>query len=315
MKKMNKTKIVFMGTPDFAAESLDALYKADIEISLVVSQKDKRRGRGKKLKYTAVKEKALSLGLEVYQPEDINSPESIDMLKDIEPDFVVVVAFGQILKKEILDIPKYECINVHASLLPKYRGAAPINWAIIDGMKETGITIMQMAEGLDTGDMISKISTPIEEDDDYISLHDKLKTLGAELLIETIKSIELGNAKMTPQDDRQSSYASMMYKETGRIDWNKEGMDIINLIRGVVPWPVAFTSYKGETLKIYKAELREKSNKKEAGTIVKVTDEGLFINAKDSTVIVKELQFPNKKRMHVKDYLRGNIIEIDTVLE
>ena len=312
---MSKIKIVFMGTPDFAVESLKALHKAEIEISLVITQQDKRRGRGKKLQQTAVKEKALELGLEVYQPEDVNSPESIARLKEICPDFIVVVAFGQILRREILDIPKYKCINVHASLLPKYRGAAPINWAIIDGMKETGITIMQMSEGLDTGDMISKVSTPIEDEDDYISLHDRLAILGGELLIETLKNIESADAKMTPQDDKESSYASMMYRETGKIDWDKDGMDIINLIRGVIPWPVAFTQYKGETLKIYKAELRERLNNKASGTIVKVTDEGLFINAKDSTVVVKEFQFPNKKRMKVQDYLRGNTIEIDTILQ
>ncbi|OLS01708.1 methionyl-tRNA formyltransferase [Tissierella creatinophila] len=312
---MSKTKIVFMGTPDFAVKSLEALYKDDYDIKLVITQRDKKRGRGKKIQYTPVKQKALDLGLQVYQPEDINTPEIVNLLKDIAPDFIVVVAFGQILKKEILDIPKYKCINVHASLLPKYRGAAPINWAIIDGEKETGITIMEMEKGLDTGDMISKASIPIDTKDDYISIHDKLSSLGGELLTRTLKDIKTGKAQITPQDDSLSSYAPMIYKMTGKIDWNSSGRHIVNLIRGVVPWPVAFTSYKGENLKIYKAELTDRINKEKSGMIVKVSDEGLFINCDDSTLIVKELQFPNKKRMQVKDYLKGNTIEVGTILE
>ena len=313
--KMSKMKIIFMGTPDFASESLNALIKEGFDISLVITQQDKRRGRGKKLQYTSVKQKALDFGVEVYQPEDVNSEESLKIIKEINPDIIVVVAFGQILKKEILDLPKYKCINVHASLLPKYRGAAPINWAIIDGMDKTGITIMQMSQGLDTGDMISKVSIAIEEEDNYITMHDKLACIGGELLIDTIKNIEAGTAKMTPQDDKESSYASMIYKETGRIDWNKDGADIVNLIRGLVPWPVAHTQYGEETLKIYKAETIPRVNNKEPGTIVKVIDKGVFINSKDSTLIVTELQFPNKKRMKVQDYLRGNDIEVDTVLK
>ena len=312
---MTKTKIVFMGTPDFAVESLEALYKNDYDIKLVITQKDKKRGRGKKLQHTPVKEKALALGLEVCQPENINDQDIVSVLKDIEPDFIVVVAFGQILKKEILDIPKYKCINVHASLLPKYRGAAPINWAIVEGEKETGITIMEMAEGLDTGDMISKVSVEIEKDDNYISMHDKLSFLGADLLVKTIEDIKNDEAKFTPQDDSLSSYASMIYRGTGKIDWNSSGKDIINLMRGLVPWPVAFTNYKEEPLKIYSAELIERFNKDESGMIVKVSDEGLFVNCEDSTLIVKEFQFPNKKRMLVKDYLKGNTIEVGTLLE
>lgn len=312
---MSKTRIVFMGTPDFAVQSLELLYKNNYDIKMVITQKDKRKGRGKKIQYTPVKEKALDLGLEVYQPEDINSPDMINIVKGMAPDFIVVVAFGQILKKEILDVPKYKCINVHASLLPKYRGSAPINWAIINGEKETGITIMEMEKGLDTGDMISKASIPIDTEDDYISMHDKLASLGGELLISTLEDIKTGKAKVTPQDDSLSSYASMIYKNTGKIDWNTSGRDIINLIRGVVPWPGAFTSYKGETLKIYKSELTDRLNKDESGKIVKVSNEGLFINCADSTLIVKELQFPNKKRMQVKDYLKGNTIEVGIILE
>ncbi len=312
---MNKIKIVFMGTPDFAVESLKVLYENDYDISLVITQKDKKRGRGKKFQYTPVKEKALELGLELLQPEDVNSPETIKLLKEISPDFIVVVAFGQILKKEVLEIPKYKCINVHASLLPKYRGAAPINRAIMEGEKKTGITIMEMEEGLDTGDMISKEAIAIEDSDDYLSLHDKLSHLGAMLLIETLENIEKNNYEMIPQDDEKSSYASMIFKSTGKINWNSSGESIVNLIRGLVPWPVAYTSYKGENLKIYRANLVEKINEKKAGTIVKVSNDGLYINAEDSTLIVTELQFPNKKRMKVKDYLLGNDIEVGSVLE
>lgn len=311
---MKKDKIIFMGTPDFAAESLESLYHNDFDIKLVITQKDRRRGRGKKVQYPAVKQKALDLNLKVYQPENVNDGKAIKIIKDIAPDFIVVVAFGQILKKEILSLPKYKCINVHASLLPKYRGAAPINWAIIDGEEETGISIMEMEEGLDTGDIISQKAIPILEEDDYISLHGKLSRLGASLLVDTIEDIKTGNYKTTVQDDELSSYASMLYKDIGRINWNSKGEDIVNLIRGLVPWPVAHTNYKGENFKVYKAENIEKINDKKAGTIVDVSDKEIFINTMDSTLIVKELQFPNKRRMKTSDYLLGNSIDIGTLL-
>ena len=311
---MKKDKIVFMGTPDFASESLEKLYDSNFDIQLVVTQADRRRGRGKKVKYPPVKSKALELGLKVHQPSDVNSDETIKMIEDIGPDFIVVVAFGQILKKELLSIAKYKCINVHASLLPKYRGAAPINWAIIDGEKQTGISIMEMAEGLDTGDVLSKEAIPISEDDNYISLHDKLSKLGSKLLVQTIKDIKEGNYKREVQVEDLSSYASMLYKSTGRIDWNSKGEDILNLIRGLVPWPVAYSSYKCESFKIYKAEKVEKIEEAEPGTIVKVSDKAVFVNTKDSTLKILELQFPNKRRMEAKDYLLGNDIEVGTVL-
>lgn len=304
-----------MGTPDFAVESLTALYESDYDIRLVVTQKDKRRGRGKKLQYTSVKQKALDLNLDVYQPDNINDEESLDILKEIDPDFIVVVAYGQILKKKLLDIPKYMCINVHASLLPKYRGAAPINWSIIDGEEKTGITIMEMSEGLDTGDMISKSEIPIELEDDYISLHDKLAEIGGKLLIDTLDEIIKGKSEKVPQDDKISSYAPMIFKSTGKIDWDSKGKDILNLIRGLVPWPVAFTKYKDDNFKIYKADLTDKKNMEPAGTIVEASDEGIFVNTSDKTLIIKELQFPNKKRVKVEDYLRGNTIEVGTLLK
>lgn len=311
---MKKNNIVFMGTPDFAVKSLDALYENNFNIELVITQGDRRRGRGKKMQYTPVKSRALDLNLEVYQPEDVNSNETIERLKDINPDFIVVVAFGQILKKEMLSIPKYKCINVHASLLPKYRGAAPINWAIMDGERKTGISIMEIGEGLDTGNIMSMRTIPIDDEDDYLSLHDKLANLGASLLIETIESIKEDRHDNIVQDDNLSSYASMLYKDTGKIDWNSKGQDIVNLIKALVPWPVAQTKYKDENFKIYKARTIEKINDKKPGTIVEVSDEEIFINTLDSTLVVEELQFPNKKRMKAKDYLMGNDIEIDTIL-
>lgn len=306
--------VVFMGTPDFAVPTLNSLHDAKYNINLVITQKDKPKGRGKKLQYTPVKARALDLGLEVFQPENINDAKSINKLKEISPDFIIVTAFGQILKKEVLDIPKYGCINVHASLLPKYRGAAPINWAIINGETETGITIMEMEEGLDTGDMLSKKSIPIELEDDCSSLHDKLAILGGELLIETMDKILKGTCTKTPQDHDKSSYAPMIYKETGRIDWGKTGEEINNLIRGVKPWPGAFTRYNGETLKVHRIKVIPKYKDGKIGEIVKVSNEGIYVNVQDGTIIIEELQFPNKRRMTVKQYLAGNHIEPNTIL-
>lgn len=307
-------KIVFMGTPEFAVPSLIELNNSGLDIELVITQIDKRKGRGKKLQFTSVKEKALELDLEVFQPVDVNSSETMDKLKSINPDLIVVVAYGQILSKEILELPKYGCINVHASLLPKYRGAAPINWAIINGEVETGVTIMDMEEGLDTGDMIIWSSIPIEDNDDYISIHDKLSILGGKILIEGINQIVEGVSKKTPQDDSLSNYAKMIFKSTGKIDWNKTGKEIKNLVRGLKPWPSAYTNYNEETIKIHKVSLEERSKYGEVGQIIKVSDNGIYVNSIDQIVVIEELQFPNKKKMSVKDYLAGNSIEEGTIL-
>lgn len=307
-------KIIYAGTPDFAVPTLESLYNNDFNVELVITQQDRRRGRGKKLQFTPVKEKAVELGIEVFQPEDINSEESIERIKSLSPDLIVVAAFGQIFKREILEIPKYGCINVHASLLPKYRGAAPINWAIIDGEEETGITIMEMEEGLDTGDMISKSAIPITEDDDCQSIHDKLAVIGAELLVETIKDIMEGKDKRIPQDDSLSSYAPMIFRETGEIQWNKKAKDIANLIRGLKPWPGAYTNYNDEVVKIHKVRIEPKLKAGEPGEIVKVSNEGVYVNTLDDTLVIEELQFPNRRKMQVRDYLAGNNIEVGTIL-
>lgn len=304
-------KVVFMGTPEFAVPTLESLDK-NYNIDLVITQIDKPKGRGKKLQFPPVKSKALDLGLEVYQPININDEESIKKIKDLNPDFIIVVAYGQILKREILDIPKYGCINIHASLLPKYRGAAPINWAIINGEIETGITIMEMEEGLDTGDMILKESIDINPEDDYVTVHDKLSILGSQLIIKAMDDIMEGKATKTPQDHSLSNYAPMIFRETGKIDWNKTYDEIFNLIRGL---PLdAYTIYNEEKVKIFKIKSMPKFKDSRTGEIIEVTKEGIFVNSKDKCVIIEEIQFPGKKRMKVKDYLLGNSIEEGIIL-
>lgn len=308
-------KIVYMGTPEFAIRPLESLHEEGFDISLVVSQKDKPKGRGKKLLPTPVKSKAEELNLEVFQPDNINSEDSIKKLKAINPDFIVVAAYGQILKKEVLSIPKYSCINIHASLLPKYRGAAPINWAIINGEKETGVTIMEMVEKLDAGDMYLKESIKIEEDDDAITIHEKLSEIGGKLIVKALKGIY--NNKIIPesQDDSKSSYAPMLDKKMGQINWDESGKQIKNLIRGLKPWPSAYTFYRGNNIKVHKVELSSKFKYGKNGEIVKVSDDGIFVNCRDSCIIIKELQFPGKRSMDVKDFIRGNKMDIGTILE
>lgn len=308
-------KIIFAGTPEFAVPSLEALVEHNFDVALVISQEDRPRGRGKKLQPTPVKKRAMELGLEVYQPSSINSEESIERLKEVGADFLVVAAFGQILKKEVLSIAKVDSINVHASLLPKYRGAAPINWAIINGEDETGITIMKIEEGLDTGDMISKAAIPILDEDDAITVHDKLSKLGGEILVSTLKDIMDGKASYTPQNDDESSYAPMLSRETGRIDWSKSSRDIFNLIRGLKPWPGSYTNYGDDLVKIHSLRVLDEAIEGQAGEIVKVSNEGLYVATGDGVVIIEELQFPNKRRMKVREYLAGNSIESGRILK
>ncbi|WP_077367347.1 methionyl-tRNA formyltransferase [Anaerosalibacter sp. Marseille-P3206] len=308
-------KIIYMGTPDFAVFPLQKLFEENNNIPLVVSQEDKPKGRGKKLLPTPVKEKALELGLEVFQPKDINSEESIKKIRDIQPDFIVVAAYGQILKEEILSIPKYGCINIHASLLPRYRGAAPINWVIINGESETGITIMKMGKGLDTGDILLKESIPITEEDDSITIHDKLSNLGGNLIVKALKGVKEGYINPVEQDHSKANYAPMIYKKMGRIDWSKSGEEIVNFIRGLKPWPFAYTFYNDLNIKIHKARVTDKFKDGVNGQIVKVTEEGVFVNTKDSCVVIEELQFPGKRKMLVSEFIKGNNLEVGIVLE
>lgn len=306
-------KIIFMGTPEFAVYSLEVLNERNDEVLLVVSQEDKPKGRGKKLQMTPVKEKALEYGYEVFQPKKLREEESVEKLKALEPDLIVVTAFGQILTKEILDIPKYGCINVHASLLPKFRGAAPINFAIIEGEQKTGITTMYMAQGLDTGDMILKDEIEITSEDTAGTLHDKLAALSQKTLRETLALIENGNAPRTVQDDSLSNYAPMMSKELGHLDFSKDAVSIINLSRGVDPWPSSYVKLDGEVVKLFNMKLGNKTENKNYGEIVAVSSEYIEVVAFDRTVFIYEVQFPNKKRMPVREYLKGNDIKTGEV--
>lgn len=308
-------KVVFMGTPDFSVPTLEALINKGHKVSLVISQADKAKGRGKKVIFTPVKEKALELKLNVFQPDNINSKESIDIIKKENPDVIVVVAYGQILKENILNIPKYGCINVHASLLPKYRGAAPINWAIINGEKGTGVTTMVMEKGLDSGDMLLKKETEISSKETAGELHDRLMKMGADLLIETLNKLEAGNIISIQQDHKEATYAPMMSKELGRINWNESATSIQNLVRGTQPWPGAYTIYNNVNVKILEVDIVDKFLEVDNGKVVKVNDDGIYVNALDNCIIIKRIQFPGKKSMLVSDFLRGNDFEVGILLE
>lgn len=307
-------KIVYMGTPDFAVPALTALAEAGHEIGYVVTQPDAVRDRGKKVKMTPVKEIALKLGLNVLQPEKIKKDaEFFAVLSAYEPDLIAVAAYGQILPKELLDLPKLGCVNIHGSLLPRFRGAAPIQRAILEGDEETGITLMYMEEGLDTGAMLAKRSTPIGKKNGQ-QLHDELALMGAQLLVETLPALAAGEIKPEPQDDAESTYAPMIAKRDGEIDFSWSPERIERLIRAFDPWPGAFTSYQGKLLKIWQAEVSGAACAQPAGTIVGITEDGIEISAGGGTLIAQVIQLPGKKRVAVRDYLKGNSIEKGSVL-
>lgn len=307
-------KIVFMGTPEFAVPTLRVCIE-NFDVAAVLTQPDKPKGRGKKMGYSEVKEEALKHNIDIYQPIKLrNDREVIERIKELAPDFIVVVAYGQILSKEVLDIPKYGCINLHASLLPKYRGAAPINWSIINGEEYSGNTTMLMDVGLDTGDMLLQSRIKISDNMTAGELHDALMADGAGLMVKTLKGIADNSIVPQKQNDSESCYASMLDKEMARIDWSKSASDINNLIRGLNPWPVAHTSYKGETVKIYAALVMGKTKGETVGTIIKVTKDGIFVAAADNYLAIKELQFPNGKRMSIENFLNGNNIEEGIIL-
>ncbi|MDB0438282.1 methionyl-tRNA formyltransferase [Clostridioides difficile] len=307
-------KIVFMGTPDIAVPCLQKIIDENYEILGVVTQPDKPKGRGKKLGMSPVKELAIENNIPVYQPIKARDKDFIETMKSLNPDVMVVVAFGQILPKEILEIPKFGCINVHVSLLPKYRGAAPINWVIINGEEKTGVTTMYMDEGLDTGDMILKTEVNLDENITAGELHDKMMNIGAETLKETLKLIEEGTAPREVQNHEEFSYAPIMNKSLGNIDFSKNAKEIHNLVRGVNPWPSAYTTYNGVTMKIWKTKVLEEESTKDAGTIIEVNKEGIKVSTKDKVLLIEEIQMPNKKRMLVGEYIKGNTIEIGVVL-
>lgn len=310
-------KIIFMGTPDFSVGPLEALIEAGHEILLVVTQPDKKKGRGKEVQFPPVKECALKHGIEVFQPVKIKTEESVNKLKEYDADVFVVVAFGQLLSQEILDMPKYSCINIHASLLPKYRGAAPIQRVIIDGEKETGVTTMRMDVGLDTGDMMLKEAVTIDEKETGETLHDKLSKVGSSLIVKTLDLLEKDEIIYEKQDDSLSCYAKMLNKELGHIDWNKSAVEIERLIRGLNSWPSAYTFYQGKTLKLWEADVRkqeEASQSAAPGTVVEVTKDEITVACGCDFLVLKELQLEGKKRMTTKEFLLGRSMEIGTVL-
>ena len=302
-------KIVFMGTPDFAVPSLEALIEK-YGVEAVFTQPDRPKGRGKKMAFSAVKEVAVKHDIKVFQPEKLKDDrEAIEYLKDIKPDFIIVVAFGQILTKEVLDIPKYGCINLHASLLPMYRGAAPLNWVVIKGEKKSGNTTMLMDVGLDTGDMLLKDEVEITENMTAGELHDILMVRGGNLLIETIEGVANGTIKGIKQEG-ETCYAKMLSKNTGKISWDKNAVEIHNLIRGLNPWPIAHTTYKDDNMKIYESEVLNENSNKEPGTILSVNKTGMKVSCNEGILLVKKVQFPNGKPLTIEQYINGKDIEV-----
>ena len=301
-----------MGTPDFAVDTLEAIVKAGHEVALVVTQPDKAKGRGKKVCYTPVKEKALEYDLPVAQPEKVREEDFVEKLRAIAPDVIVVVAFGQILPESILNIPKYGCINVHASLLPAYRGAAPIQWAVIDGLTESGVTTMYMEKGLDTGDIILQSKLSLAPDETGGSLFDKLAKEGAILLVKTLTMLGDGTATRTKQDDSKSSYAKMLTKDMGCLDFTKDAVILERLIRGLNPWPSAFTKIQDKTLKIYVAEVVSEdviTFAAEPGTVVAVDKKSFTVRCGKGALRILNLQLEGKKRMDTSAFLLGYKIE------
>ena len=311
--------IVFMGTPDFARKSLESIYNAGQNILAVVTNQDKPKGRGMKLAYSPVKEFALEKKIDIYQPEKIkNNTDFFEKIKQLNPDVICVVAYGKILPKDILELPRLGCINVHASLLPKYRGAAPIQWAIINGEKKTGVTTMYMDEKMDTGDMILKQEIEIGEDETTGDLWDRLAKIGANLLVETLEKIENNTAPRIKQPDN-FSLAPMLNKENARIDWeNMTANQIKNLVRGLNPIMGAYTNYEGKKIKLWKVACEKeesKYNDMPNGAVIEANDKiGLKIKAKEGIINVIEIQGENSRRMNIKDFLRGNKIEKGKIL-
>lgn len=298
-------KVIYMGTPDFAVAPLEAIIKAGHEVTAVITQPDKQKGRGKEVQMTPVKECALRHGIPVLQPVKIKEKEAVEALREYPADIFVVAAFGQLLTEEILQMPKFGCVNIHASILPKYRGAAPIQWAVINGEEKAGVTIMQMEKGLDTGDMLLKKEVTLDVKETGESLHDKLMLVGADLIVEALPLIEKGQIVPEKQDDSMSCYASRLTKEMGKIDFSNEAVIIERLIRGLNSWPSAYTFFKGKTLKIWEADVTEKETEEKPGTIVSVTRDVIEVATGKGTLLLKEIQLEGKKKVAVKDFLLG----------
>ena len=305
-----------MGTPDFAAETLRVLLESPKHtIAAVITQPDKKKGRGNVVQFSPVKELALSYQIPVYQPVKVREPEFMEILKKIAPDVMIVVAFGQILSKEILEMSHYGCLNVHASLLPKYRGAAPIQWAIINGEKETGVTIIKMDTGIDTGDMIKKAVVPIEKKETGESLFQKLSQIGGPLMLEVLEELETGTAVFEKQKEAQASYVKKLEKETGKILWSDSAKRIACLVRGLNSWPSAYTMLNKKTVKIWEAEVIEQEWEGNCGEIVKVEKDCFLVKTGQGTLAVLEVQLEGKKRMRTDAFLRGYPLQAGTQLE
>lgn len=313
MLKPESLRTVFMGTPEFALGALDGLLAAGVNLVGVYTQPDRPKGRGKKLAASPVKQLALEHQIPVFQPQKLRDPLAVAELEELQPDLIIVVAYGQILPKAVLDIPRYHCINVHASLLPKYRGAAPINKAIIDGETETGVTTMLMDVGLDTGDMLVKRSLEIGVSETAGQLHDRLAQLGREALEETLQQLCSGNLVAEKQDDELSCYAPMMKKEDGLIDWQKSAVEIHNQVRGLDPWPGAYTHLDGEVLKIAETTVAVDFSG-EPGTILSADKTGVVVACGEGSLVVDGLQLPGKKRLSAMNFLSGKPLFVGTLL-
>lgn len=309
-------KIIFFGSAHFAVPALESLIKEKHKILCVVTQPDKKKGRHLYLGVTDVKSLALEAGLRVFQPENINTPKSVEFLKSLNADLFVIVAYGQLLSQEVLDIPKVFPLNIHASLLPKYRGAAPINWAIIKGEKITGVTIMQVTRKMDSGAIIMQKELSVNEEDDAISLESKLRDIGAGLLLKAIPAIKNKDYKLISQDEKKVVYAPKLKKVDGLIDWNKPAVEIVNLIRGVVPWPSAFTHYRGKFLKIFKAKaVGSPQAGSSVGEVLSATKEGIAVVTGQGVLLIQELQIEGKRRMKVEEFIAGHKIGTATIFQ
>ena len=316
-----------MGTPDFSVPVLTAMKEAGHDMLAAVTQPEKPKGRGKEMQMTPVKAKALELGIPVLQPKRVRDPEFVEQLRELKPDVMVVVAFGQILTKEVLEVPKYGCINVHASLLPMYRGAAPIQYVILNGEKETGVTTMFMDEGLDTGDMLLKTVVPITADETGGTLHDKLSAAGAELLIRTLEQMEAGTLQRIPQTG-ETCYVGTLKKSMGEMDWSRPAEELERQVRGLNPWPSAYTFLNGKTLKIWKAEVLHTeavssqeaeepealADRKSCGSVIVISRDSIQVQTGDGILAIRELQLEGKKRMTADAFLRGYPVEAGTIL-
>lgn len=308
---MTGWRIIFMGTPAFACPTLQTLLDRNENVVAVFTQPDRPKGRGQKLQAPPVKELALAHTIPVFQPQKVRVPEVIEQIRELKPDLIVVVAFGQILPKALLDIPPQGCVNVHASLLPRYRGAAPLNWCIVNGETETGVTTMLMDVGLDTGPMLLKKTTPLGPDEDILSLHDRMSLLGAQLLGETLDGLKAGQITPEPQDDSLSCYAPLLKKEHGLIDWQKPALTLHNLVRGLAAWPGAVSLLNGTPFKLYRTVVRQGSGV--PGTVIATSKEGIEVACGQGSLLIKELQAPGSKKMDAGSFLAGHPIPVGSV--